>query len=59
VDRQVKRDGDPGDGGRADELSVAEKGGGAMVIAVEEGCIVLARSSTTHNAAALAGRCDG
>lgn len=42
VDGEVEGDGDPGDGGRANELGVAEESGGAMVVAVEEGCHVLA-----------------
>lgn len=34
VNKEVQGDGDPGDRGRADELSVAEEGSSAMVIAV-------------------------
>jgi hypothetical protein len=37
VDHEVKRDGDPGDGGAAEELGVAEEGGRAMVVGVQEG----------------------
>lgn len=37
VDEQVQGDGNPRDRGRANELSVAEDGGSAMVIAVKEG----------------------
>ena len=32
VDEEVEGDGDPGDGGYADELGVAEEGGGAVVV---------------------------
>lgn len=39
MDHQVESDRDPGDGGKADELSVAEESSGAMVVAVEEGCL--------------------
>ena len=38
VDKEVKCDRNPGNGGYADELSVAEEGGGAVVVGVEEGC---------------------
>jgi hypothetical protein len=41
VDHQVEGDRDPGDGGEADELGVAEESGGAVVVAVEEGCLGL------------------
>ena len=41
VDSQVKGDGNPRDGGRADQLGVAEKSSGAMVVAVEESCKML------------------
>ena len=34
VDEEVERYGDPGDGGEADELGVAEEGGGAVVVGV-------------------------
>jgi hypothetical protein len=34
---QVKDNGDPRDGGQANQLSVAEKSGGTVVVAVEEG----------------------
>ena len=37
VNGQVQGDGDPRDGGRAEELSVAEEGGGAVMVAVKEG----------------------
>jgi hypothetical protein len=37
VNEKVQDDGNPRDGGGTDELSVAEEGGSAMVIAVEEG----------------------
>jgi hypothetical protein len=37
VDREVKGDDDPGDGGVAEELGVAEEGGGTVVVGVEEG----------------------
>lgn len=37
VNEQVQDDGNPRDGGGTDELSIAKEGGGAMVIAVEEG----------------------
>ena len=37
MDGEVESDGDPGDGGVADELGVAEEGGGAVVVGVEEG----------------------
>ena len=37
VDGQVEGDGDPGDGGVAEELGVAEEGGGAVVVGVQEG----------------------
>ena len=37
VHQQVQADGHPGDGGQADELGVAEGGGGAVVVGVEEG----------------------
>jgi hypothetical protein len=37
VDGQVEGDGDPGDGGVAEELGEAEEGGGAVVVGVEEG----------------------
>ena len=36
VHEQVEGDGHPGDGGEADELGVAEEGGGAVVVGVEE-----------------------
>jgi hypothetical protein len=36
VDEEVQSDDDPGDGGVADKLGVAEDGGGAVVVAVEE-----------------------
>jgi hypothetical protein len=36
VDGQVEHDRDPGNGGRADELGVAEQSSGAMVVAVQE-----------------------
>jgi hypothetical protein len=38
VHAQVQRDGDPGHGGVAEELGVAEESGRAMVVRVEEGC---------------------
>lgn len=41
VNSQVKGNGNPGDRGRADQLSVAEKSSGAMVVAVEESCKML------------------
>ena len=37
VDEEVEGDGNPGDGGEADELGVAEEGGGAVVVGVQEG----------------------
>ena len=37
VDREVKGYGDPGDGGMASELGVAEESGGGVVVAVEKG----------------------
>jgi len=37
VDGEVERDGNPGDGGRANQLRVAQQRGRAMVVAVEEG----------------------
>ena len=40
VDGEVEGDDNPRDRGRADELGVAEEGGCAMVIAVEESCAV-------------------
>jgi len=48
VDGQVEGDGHPGDRGRPDQLGVTEEGGGAMVVAVEEGWCVLA--SAIHGA---------
>lgn len=38
VDCEIEGDGDPGDGALAVELRVAEEGGGAVVVAVEECC---------------------
>lgn len=38
VNSQIKGNGNPGDGGRADQLGVAKKSSGAMVVAVEESC---------------------
>lgn len=37
MNEEVQDNRDPGDRGGADELSVAEEGGGTMVVAVEEG----------------------
>lgn len=37
MDRQVEGDGNPGNRGVADELSIAEKSSGTMVVGVEEG----------------------
>lgn len=37
VNAQVQGDGNPRDGGRANELGVAQESGRAMVVAVEEG----------------------
>jgi hypothetical protein len=37
VHGEVEGDGDPGDGGVAEELGVAEQGGGAVVVGVQEG----------------------
>jgi len=37
VDEEVERDGHPGGGGDARKLGVAEEGGGAVVVGVEEG----------------------
>lgn len=37
MDGEVEGDDDPGDGGVAEELGVAEKGGGTVVVGVEEG----------------------
>lgn len=34
---EVEDDGHPGDGGVAEELGVAEQGGGAVMVGVEEG----------------------
>jgi hypothetical protein len=45
VDSEVQGDDDPGHCGVADELGVAEHGGSAMVVAVEEGCRAGAVSS--------------
>lgn len=59
VDGQVKGDGNPGYGGRADQLGVAEKSGGAMVVAVEESCkmlgIIVRRSNFNWNGNVLRG----
>ncbi len=52
VDRQVERDGNPRDGGRADELGVAEEGSGAVVVAVEESYTLLARACNGNGARA-------
>ena len=40
VNSQVQHNGNPGDRGRSNELSVAEESGGTVVVAVEEGCKV-------------------
>lgn len=37
MDREVQRDGDPGNSGRADELRIAEQRRRAMVVRVQEG----------------------
>lgn len=37
MDAEVEGDGNPRDGGRANELGVAQDSGGAVVVAVEEG----------------------
>ena len=37
MDEEVEGDGDPGDGGVAEELGEAEEGSGAVVVGVEEG----------------------
>ena len=37
VDGEVEGDDNPGDGGVAEELGVAEKSGGTVVVGVEEG----------------------
>lgn len=37
VDGEVESDDDPGDGGVAEQLGVAEQGGGSVVVGVEEG----------------------
>ena len=37
MDGKIEGDRDPGDGGIAEELGVAEQGGGAVVVGVEEG----------------------
>ena len=37
VDHEVERDRDPGHRGVANELSVAEEGGGTVVVSVQEG----------------------
>jgi hypothetical protein len=42
VDHQVESDRDPRDGGKADELGVAEESSRAVVVAVEEGWSELA-----------------
>ena len=41
VDHQVESDGHPRDGGVANELGIAEKSGGTMVVGVEEGELLL------------------
>lgn len=38
VHGQVECDGNPGHSGRAEELGVAQDGGGTVVVAVKEGC---------------------
>jgi hypothetical protein len=42
VNGEVEGDGNPGNGGGANELSVAQEGSGAVVVAVQEGCELLA-----------------
>jgi hypothetical protein len=37
VHQEIQCDNDPGNGGVADELGVAEQSGGAMVVGVKEG----------------------
>ena len=37
MDGEIEGDGDPGDGGVAEELGIAEESGGAVVVGVEEG----------------------
>ena len=37
MNTEVQANDDPRDGGRTDELSIAKKGGGTMMVAVEEG----------------------
>jgi len=37
MDKQIQRDGNPRNGGASNELSVAEKSSGTMVVAVQEG----------------------
>jgi hypothetical protein len=36
MDKEVEGDGNPGDGGGADQLGEAEQGGGTVVIGMEE-----------------------
>jgi hypothetical protein len=38
---QIERNGNPGDGGVAEELGEAEEGCCAMMVGVEEGCVVV------------------
>ena len=42
VNGEVEGDGNPGNGGGANELSVAQEGSGAVVVAVQEVCELLA-----------------
>jgi len=41
MDKQIQRDGNPRNGGASNELSVAEKSSGTMVVAVQEGWQVI------------------
>jgi hypothetical protein len=38
MDSQIERDWDPGHGRGSDQLGIAEQGGRAVMVAVEEGC---------------------
>lgn len=52
VHTQVQGNGDPRDGGRADQLGVAKNSGGAMMVAVKEGyceLVLAARQGTPNN----------
>lgn len=43
VNKQVEDNGDPRDGGSANQLGVAEKGGGTVVVGVQEGELLLSQ----------------